>query len=150
MDYNIYIHDKTSGQSKPTQPRTTGGTNTKGKTQETNNGGAVSLLAKKVGSVVAGATTTAGKIAIAIYAAYKVADKVISVIEPFVTRETGDYRFSVAWHNVKATINNFMNPVHSGISHLRYNQEMRLYNEKQEQQRLLIGDSFINSVSRKV
>ena len=92
MDYNIYIHDKTSGQSKPTQARVGGGTNTTPKesaSQSQSSDGKLSAASQlfKVGK--------AGKTAVIMYAAYKIADKVVSTIEPFVTRETGDYRFEL-------------------------------------------------------
>lgn len=147
MDYNIYIHDKTSGQSKPTQARVSGGTNTTPKesaSQSQSSDGKLSAASQlfKVGK--------AGKTAAIIYAVYKITDKVVSTIEPFVTRETGDYRFNVAYNNYKSALGVVLNPVGSVTSYLSYQQEMRLFNQKQEQSRMLIGESSINSSSRKV
>ena len=147
MDYNIYIHDKTSGQSKPTQARVGGGTNTTPKesaSQSQSSDGKLSAASQlfKVGK--------AGKTAAIIYAVYKISDKVVSTIEPFVTRETGDYRFSVTYNNYKSALGVVLNPIGSVTSYLSYQQEMRLFNQKQEQSRMLIGESSINSSSRKV
>ena len=147
MDYNIYIHDKTSGQSKPTQARVGGGTKTTPKesaSQSQSSDGKLSAASQlfKVGK--------AGKTAAIIYAVYKITDKVVSTIEPFVTRETGDYRFNVAYNNYKSALGVVLNPVGSVTSYLSYQQEMRLFNQKQEQSRMLIGESSINSSSRKV
>lgn len=144
MDYNIYIHDKTSGQNKPTTPKTNGGSNT------TPKGDGSEKEAAEQGLTKAASGSKLGKIAIAVYAAVKVSEKIVETVYPFVARETGDYRFSVAYSNVKQTISNFVNPIGYATNFIVFNQNMRLYNQKQEQQRLLIGDSFINNVSRKV
>ena len=150
MDYNIYIHDKTSSQSKPTQARKGGGTNTTAQKQTssgTTASGGFSLQSLKEGM------GSMGKAAIIAYAVKKAVDlavKVVDKVEPFVTRETGDYRFSITYNNVKQVISNFKNPLGTILSAQTYYQTNRLFAEKQEQQRLLIGDSFVNSRSRKV
>lgn len=141
VSYDIYIHDVTGGQQKPTQPKTQGGTNTTPKTSVSDG--------KELGLIKA-ATTTVGKMALVVYATEKVADKVVNVIEPFVTRATGDYRFSVAYSNVKQMLNNAVNPIGYYYRRATYYQEMSIANERQEQQRLLIGDAYVNSISRKV
>lgn len=148
MDYNIYIHDRTS-QNKPTQARTTGGSFTTSKTSETQQTSGFSI-----GSMVSSQKFAKfGKFGIAIAvvaAAVKIGDSVVSTIEPFVTRETGDYRFSVAYNNVKSMISAVTNPFQTALSTLTNIQETRLFNQRQEQQRLLIGDSVVNSLTRKV
>ena len=151
MDYNIYIHDKTSSQSKPTQARKGGGTNTTAQKnssakKETSSGG-FSLQSLKEGM---GSMGKAAIIAFAVKKAVDLAVKVVDTVEPFVTRETGDYRFSITYNNVKQVISNFKNPLGTILSAQTYYQTNRLFAEKQEQQRLLIGDSFVNSRSRKV
>ena len=147
MDYNIYIHDKTSGQNKPTTPRKSGSTNTmpkQAKEEETSEGEKLDLFSKFKSS------TKSGGVIMAVFAAIKVAKGVVDTIEPFVSRETGDYRFSVAYKNAETIVGIFKNPVGYAMGKISYYQEMRLYNQKQEQQRMLIGDSFVNSMSRKV
>lgn len=145
MDYNIYIHDKTSNQSKPTQPRVSGSANVVPKTaQGQKASGQVANYSQlfKVGK--------AGKAAAILYATYKISDSIISTIEPFVTRETGDYRFNVTYNNVKSALSAVLNPIGAVKGYLTYNQEIRLFNQKQEQQRLLIGEKITNSSNRKV
>ena len=142
VSYDIYLHDLTHNQKKPTQPKKQGGTNTSSKSNDSSG-------AKEMGLIKA-ATTTAGKVALAVYAAEKISDKVVNLIEPFVTRETGDYRFSVAYHNVKQMLNNAVNPIGYFLRRASYYQEMRIANDRQEQERLLVGDAYINSISRKV
>ena len=153
MDYNIYIHDKTSGQSKPTQARQGGNSNTiPYNSRKEAADQATAQSAANMGE--AASASKAGAVAFAIYAAVKIAKTTVDIITPFVSKETGDYRFSVAYNNVKQTISNFKsmitNPVGLTSSIASYYQDTMLYNQRQEQQRLLIGDSYINSVSRKV
>ena len=138
MDYNIYIHDKTSGQNKPTQPKqTNGGTNTKPKKKKEEESPEMIM---------------AGKVMVAIVIAAKVAKSAFDVIVPLVARETGDYRFTTAAHNFLQTLKN-ANPanfINYTVNRINYYQENMLINNRQEQQRLLVGDSYLNDVSRKV
>ena len=148
MDYNIYIHDKTSGQNKPTQPRASGGNNTT-PSQTANSMDENKQEAAEGGMIAAAKTSTAGKVLLAVYVAAKVTKGIVDTVVPFVARETGDYRFSVAWNNSWQTLNNYMNPIGYAIRQTNYYQENMLINQRQEQQRLLVGDSYINNVSRK-
>lgn len=154
MDYNIYIHDKTSSQSKPTQPRKGGGTNTTAQKQTsggTTASGGFSLKALKSG--LGNKMPVMGKVGIALYVVKKAADiavKAITMVEPFVTRETGDYRFKVRFGNGLTIANNIFNPFGTLYNELTVQQQNRLFNKRQEEERLLLGDSFINSNNRKV
>ena len=154
MDYNIYIHDKTSSQSKPTQARKSGGTNTTAQKQTsggTTASGGFSLKALKSG--LGNKIPAMGKVGIVLYAINKAVswtEKAIELVEPFVTRETGDYRFKVAYGNYKTLKNNILNPFSTLVSDLTVYQQNRLFNKRQEEERLLLGDSFINSNNRKV
>lgn len=147
MDYNIYIHDKTSGQNKATQPRANGSNNTTPK-QAASAMDEDKQNASEGGLVAAAKVSTAGKVALAVYVAAKVTKGVVDTIVPFVARETGDYRFSVAWSNSWQTLNNFMNPIAYAQRQANYYQENMLINQRQAQQRLLVGDAYINSISR--
>ena len=144
MDYNIYIHDRTSEQRKPTQPRVSGSTNTSASKQASTSDSSSKEVATGAG------IAKFGKAAIVAYAAFKVAEKVHDTILPFVTRETGDYRYSVAYNNVRQTISNIINPVGYLLRRETFRQEMRITNYRQEQERLLVGDAYVNSISRKV
>ena len=155
MDYNIYIHDKTNGQSKPTEPRQGGNTNTVPANAKKEAGDkAMAQNAANAGE--AASASKAGAVVLAIYVAAKVTKEIVDTITPFVTRETGDYRFAVGYNNTKQTLSNaikLINPITAvqfGMQVTAYYQEAMLFNQKQEQQRLLVGDSYINSISRKV
>lgn len=146
MDYHIYIHDKTNGKTtKATTPRTTGGVNTtpsKASSKES----VGSLDDTFLATVKTGTATI-----LAVYAAIKITDKAISTITPFVSRETGDYRFSIGYQNVKTTINNLTHPISWSLNQLTVFQETRLDAQRKEQQRLLLGESLNNAYgSRKV
>lgn len=88
-------------------------------------------------------------IAIAI-AIYKIAMKAVETVEPFITRESGDYRFNTWLSNYKVGTSMIFNPASTALGAANYLQENRIFNKGQEQQRLLLGDSFINSNYRKV
>jgi len=151
MDYNIYIHDKTSGQSKPTQARVGGGTNTTPKESASQSGNTqIAGALAKYGSAFL-KYGGSGLIVNAVFKEmYRITDKVVSTIEPFVTRETGDYRFNVTFNNVKAVLLAVNNPAGSLMNYATYQQEIRLFNQRQEQARMLLGEGSINSASRKV
>ena len=140
QSYDVYLHDKTGEQRKPTQPRISGGANTFPAQNESTS----------TDQKAASAAVKAGKAAIIAYVTYKVVEKVHNTILPFVTRETGDYRYSVAYNNVRQTISNILNPIGWTNRMLTYFQETRILNYQHEQQRLLIGDAYVNSISRKV
>lgn len=154
MDYNIYIHDKTSSQSKPTQARKGGGINTTA--QKQTDGGAIAsggFSLKALKSNFGGKMPVMGKVGIALYVVKKAAEytkKAIEVVEPFITRYTGDYRFNVLFNNGLTTLANILNPVTALMNDLTVYQQNFIFNRKQEQERLLLGDSFINSNNRKV
>lgn len=147
MDYNIYIHDKTNGQNKATEPKTNGSSNTTPK-QNTSDSDASGANA---GLTQAASKSTVGKVAIAVYVAYKVASTIYNTIEPMIARQTGDYRFSVWQQNVKQTLHNAspFNAYSYIVNKQHYYQENLLMNQRQEQQRLLVGDAYLNSISRK-
>lgn len=150
MDYNIYIHDKTSGQTKPTQARKGGGTNTTPKQQTSSSSGSGDVATLKE---MKAAWSSFGKGVVAIAVIKKAIDitvKTVDLVEPFVTRETGDYRFNVWWNNAKAYVGMIMNPVGSALSWANNAQQIRLNNKRQEQHRLLVGDAELNTMDRKV
>lgn len=150
MDYNIYIHDKTSGTQKPTEPKPGGGDFTAAKTQNNQSLlGFGSMADANVGKMLSSAATGLAVIAV-VKKAIEITDKVVGVVEPFITRETGDYRFNVAYGNAKALFNTVTNPRQAVMNYLTYQQELRIYNRKREQEALLIGESYTNSSSRKI
>ena len=143
MDYNIYIHDKTGGAGKPTKPKTSKDKNTSPKNDEEEGiFDGVMQMAGKLGKVAKGV--------LAAYAATKVVKSSVDRLIPYITRETGDFRFATAWNNTWQLLDNNFHPIRSIIRRVNYYQENMLMNQRTEQQRLLIGDSYINNVSRKV
>ena len=157
MDYNIYIHDKTS-QTKPTQARKGGGVNTTAQKNSSALKEGSSSFGETIGTLKnikngIASIPTAGKLGIAIAVvkkAVQVVAGVIDTVEPFVTRETGDYRFSIGWNNTKVLWNTVTNPYGSVLNYLNTHQQIRIANKRQEQERLLIGDAEVNSWYRKV
>ena len=154
MDYNIYIHDKTNGSQKPTKARKGGGTNTTAKT-ETSSGSSFGESIATLKNIKNGIKSmpTAGKLGIAIAVVKKAAEitaRVIDTVEPFVTRETGDYRFNVEWSNTKALWNTVTHPFGSAHSYLTTMQKIRIANKRIAQERLLVGDAEVNSWERRL
>ena len=155
MDYNIYIHDKTNGSQKPTKARKGGGTNTTAKNEGSSGGGSFGEEVATLKNIKNGIKSmpTAGKLGIAVAVVKKAVEivaRTIDTVEPFVTRETGDYRFNVGWNNTKALWNTVTNPFGSALNYLTTRQTIRLANKRTEQERLLIGDAEVNAWERRL
>lgn len=156
-DYNIYIHSATNlgGQDNPTkawsqqnlQQTEAWNNDYSGYQQTYNSNTELPDYLKNRGIDALKKAIPAVAIAIAVY---KIANKIVSTIEPFITRESGDYRFQTGYSNFKVGMGMIFNPSGTALNALTYFQENRIFNRGQEQQRLLLGDSFINSYSRKV
>ena len=159
MDYNIYIHDKTSSSGKATLPRESGGTNTtptSSGSSATSSGGSGLGIFQKVKNFMGseGGGSNYG-LALAIYiAAIKVAWKITNVIEnnitPLIARETGDYRHQIQWQNISNGVSMLANPLGAAVGVIRNQHELMVLNKKQAQEQLLLGDSIVNTISRKV
>ena len=154
MDYNIYIHDKTNGSQKPTKPRKTGGTNTTAK-PSSSSGASVGENIETLKNIKNGIKSmpTSGKLGIAVAVvkkAIEITARTIDTIEPFVTRETGDYRFNVEWSNTKAIWRMVTNPVSAGFNYLNTWHTIRIANRRIAQERMLIGDAEVNSWERRL
>ena len=157
MDYNIYIHNKTIQDVKPTQPQQPGQPKpTKPKTPNkepgnkpnTNTSGGFAVSLKNFKNIAKG-----GKVAIALKVAKDVSVMVmtkIKAVADYASNETGDYRLSLQMGNAISVIQSASNPVGTLMNDIRRRQNNIVANKKQEQQRLLLGDVFINSGSRKV
>ena len=156
MDYNIYIHDKTSNQ-KPTQPRQGGGANTTPKSTgstKKEDGFYSSGDGEGIGGFIEMVKSSkGGKIALAVYATYKTIQKVVGIIDTIASyneRQSGDYRFRETMGNYMAVIKNFTNPLSYTKGLIDMVETTHLYNRKQDQERLLLGDSFLNTTNRRV
>lgn len=140
MDYNIYIHDLTSkvNPTKPTPNKQQPVTPKIPELKEDDDGFLISGLLKGAG----------GKIAISIAAvttAFKISNKVISTVEPFVTRASGDFRFRTAMSNINNSLNILFNPIGTSLAILENQQRISLSNQRLEQERVLLGDATISS-----
>ena len=159
MDYNIYIHDKTSSSGKATLPRDIGGTNTtptSSGSSATSSGGSGLGIFQKVKNFMGseGGGSNYG-LALGIYvAAIKLAWKITNVIEnnvtPLIARETGDYRHQIQWQNISNGVSMLANPLGAAVGVIRNQHELMVLNRKQAQEQLMLGDSIVNTISRKV
>ena len=158
-DYNIYIHSANNlgGSTNPTKAWTKQQTNQTDAWEseysgyQPNSNIPIVDELKDMGITALAKAFPAVAIAIAVIKiATKVVDNAISTVEPFITRESGDYTFQVGYSNFKVGLSNIFNPSGTALNAATYFQENRIFNRGQEQQRLLLGDSFINSNYRKV
>jgi hypothetical protein len=146
MDYNIYIHDNTSGSSSSnTEPWKTGSKQTEpwqdgsGEMKQALN--AISNPDSVVASAVGGIRSFLPTIASAI-AVVAVADKIITTQATWLATETGDNRQSLFMQEYHTTINNILRPYSSLVNNLRAIQNARLQNQRQEMSKMLLGDSL--------
>lgn len=140
MDYHIYIHSVGDGTS-PTMPK--------------RNESPTAPKEKSVfGAIRSGvnflkSAPSASSLA-SFYVGYKIADKAISFVAPYVSRETGYYEFYRQWSTGRNVINAVLNPIGTVKNFLQYNQNMRLENYKREEQRVLLGDSVLSKQMRRI
>lgn len=158
-DYNIYIHDLTGGsqvesQTKawsPSQNSQTKAWESLASTSEKMEGSSPNFMSPlmAMGRGITNAAKSHPVIAAAIVVT-TIAIKITDTVVPFVTRETGDYRFSKLYGDIKTHLNNLTKPISFAIGWAQNHQENMIYNKKQEQERALIGESYVNSSTRKV
>ena len=157
-DYNIYIHDLSSGgeNANPTKAWVPGEANqtkawqsksAQAATGGENAGGWTPAIAAMKGVTQAAKAHPVISAAIVTFA---IASKIVDSIEPFVTTETGDYRFNTAWNNIKSTLGIVINPFGTAYNGMREHQQIDLFSKKQEQSRMLIGESLTNDTKRRV
>ena len=149
MDYNIYIRSLDGGGSaNPTTPWKMG--------QETQTTSWQAPDAREVISTIANPDTLVAKgvgavmkavpwVALA-FAVVKGAQSVYSdIILPHETMLTGDYRQSVAYSNFQNTMHQIFAPISHAVNYQKAKLEMKIENDKRTQNRLLLGDSELNS-----
>lgn len=158
-DYNIYIHDISGGNSGFSIQTQAWQGNESGQTkawmpsiQQTEEGGGKASFSAPSFSAMRGISqfAKAHPVVAAAVVVVTVATKVLNQIEPFVTKDTGDYRFSTAWGNMKSAVGMVMNPIGTAMNQWRTHIDNANYNKKQEQERLLIGEGYTNSSTRRV
>lgn len=159
-DYNIYIHDLSRGSQVESQTKAwSPSVPTQSPTQAWNSSGesfsgAVSAFKSEATDTLAssGVGLAVAQYAPAIAAAaavVKLSIKVFEGVTTYFSRETGNYHIKKGYENLKATINAGLHPVGTWIAWQKAMQEQRLYNWQQEQQRLLIGEGYVNSNDRR-
>lgn len=157
MDYNIYIRNLTEGgdNRKPTQPKVKNTSMTSAKTKDkkvntTSSGGfAVNLKnLKKIKAVAKG-----GAAALTIMAAVAITRKVFTVaneVAGMYAMDTGDYKLQTHTGNLLAGLNAVTNPLSQFKNDIVNMRQRQIENEKREQSRLLLGDTFVNSSIRRM
>lgn len=170
-DYNIYIHaigtGSASGES-PTTPwsarESVGGAFSQ--TQSMSNGGNVggasfsaarfvaraANAAQNPDSVVSSAFAKVAQIfpwVLAAYACVKLGETIIDNVIDFQTIDSGDYRNQIQWQDFKKSISNVFSPISSTISHFKTERQWARENQRRVQERDLLGDSVINSYTRR-
>lgn len=161
-DYNIYIHDLSRGSQVESQTKAwKPGSLAQSQTQpwDPNPGdesfsGAISAFKSEATDTLAssGVGLAVAQYAPAIAAAaavVKLSIKVFEGVTTYFSRETGNYHIKKGYENLKATINAGLNPVGTWIAWQKAMQEQRLYNWKQDQERLLIGEGYTNYKDRR-
>ena len=150
-DYNIYIHS-VGGQNTGN-----GGANFTMPWRTTNDGDSDSgisqnedyreltpeFIAQETGQGamkggMVGAIIAAG------VAVVKISIKIGRTINEFRTMQTGDFRSTIAYQNLDATINAIKNPIPTMINYLKDTTRIEIQNQTKEKQRELLGDSEIN------
>lgn len=82
-------------------------------------------------------------------AVVKISDAILSNVIEFSEIESGDYRNGIAYQNFKIGIHNVLRPISTAINHFKIERQWARENRKLEQQRDLLGDSVINSYTRR-
>lgn len=152
MDYNIYIHDNTSGSSSSnTEPWKTGSKQTEPWQEGAGELNKVLQTASNPDSLIPSFSpqmiAKLGKLGVAVacaYAVVKVADKVASEYASWLQVETGDSRATLQLQEFHTTIRNISNPFSTAINYIKAEQSYRVQNLKQAQNKLLLGDSIDN------
>lgn len=150
MDYNIYIHDNTSGSSSSnTEPWKSGSKQTEPWQEVTGDAKQVLQTASNpdslVSSAISGLKAINPKVAVAVMTAVAVvgvADKIFTTHATWLQAETGDNRGLLGQQEFHTIIRNVMNPYSATINHLRALQSYRIQNQRQAMNKMLLGDSL--------
>lgn len=168
-NYHIYIHDKTKGNyksggaKKPTQPTSPIDTPSGGEGGGSGGGGGTSPFFPSGGrekpftpsSIIKFVENPTGSVLNMLSQAYpvvkvgvevaKFAIKVADTTIAYFSTEAGNFGTQIRMSNLKQTFTNLTKPVSAILNAVKYNQELRLTNQRYSEQRLLLGDSLINN-----
>lgn len=133
---------------KPTTPQKTNIAK-----EESSNGGGVNIggivnAVKNPMSALTGNARTFPIVASAMAIA-KVAEQIVETAIPFYTGYTGDYRVSMNYANLKAAISAIKNPYGTIMQYATRQMEVYRQNLKTTQERMLTGNSIINTYGGK-
>ena len=98
------------------------------------------------GSSVAGATAM-------LTLGYKTAKTVMSTVQKmtnYVASQSGDYALSMQWDDWTASINNAMHPISAMVSNYMQQEKWAKANQRVSEQRTLLGDTAINTLTKGV
>lgn len=158
-DYNIYIHAINNGtsQASPTTPwqLKEGSGSADGGTISGGGGSPASMISKGAAfitnpdSLIGGiVSSTWGKMGIAgvvIAAAISITDKAVTMYQGYASSASGDYKAAIDYNNFKAVVHNVFRPFSTEVQRQQMVLQIKKDNLANEQQRLLLGGSFINS-----
>lgn len=159
-DYNIYIHEKNDGGSGKSSKPTTAWNREDNGTSEggSKTSGWVSKTTKTINAVqnpdslVSNGTSAVAKavpwVAIA-YAVLKLGTASVDEYYSFASTETGSYGGSMVWENKKKALSAILTPFSTTMNYFHAVQQERIYNQKRELERELLGDSEINSYNKR-
>lgn len=135
QSYYIYIRDTTEGNKNPTNPEIF----EKEKEREFN--------IKEAKSEIAEAIPIVGKVIAVVKAiekTYEIGANVANTVLAYAGRESGDYEYVRNFNNFNNFISTIKDLPSALLNRTLQYQEMRLTNQKIAEQRVLVGDSYIN------
>ena len=155
MDYNIYLRTiSTTREASPTTPWQVSG---EGGSNEVIGDGFSPASAITRGaavlrnpdSLISGVLSTgiakAGIIGIAFMAAIHITDRAITMYQSYAAPASGDFKTSIDYNNFKVQIHNTFHPFSTEIQRQQNRLQIKKENLANEQQRLLLGGTFLNS-----
>lgn len=115
-----------------------------GSTGGGNGGGFIKIIKNPMGALVGGASKAIPVVAGVLLTA-KIADSIVEAVLPYYEGYTGDYRVGFNYSNAKSVIGAVMNPI--GTLNNVFTKQMEMYREnlKVQEQRLLTGNSIVNT-----
>lgn len=165
--YTIYIrypNEQTNNKCKPRQEENnntkpidlpSGGGSSGGSGGGSSGGGGsfnpwkVARAVKNPMGALLGAATKVLPAVAGVVAVAKITDNVVSAVLPFYEGYSGDYTIGINYANVKNSIGAIMNPFGTLINYQRVQMETYRANLVVEQQRMLTGNSIINTYGGK-
>lgn len=162
-DYHIYIHQtKEIIHKKVTANKVSFGSGRSG-TKVSNvksDGKSASIPSQIPGAGVANSVLKLAKsgasaggvigIAIAVAKATEQAQKTVAKIAEKTASQTGDYTWSTWWNNLANAQHNIMHPISSLLQAQQTEANWARANQKAEEQRSLLGDTAINTLTKGV